>query len=119
MQSIQIWHNEKCSKSRAALELLNASGIDIEVIDYLEKTPSKDEIKVVLSLLNTNARGLMRGKEQLYKELNLNDDSLSEETLIQNMFDNPSLIERPVVIYNAKAAIGRPIENILELISFS
>jgi len=118
MQTVKIWHNAKCSKSRNAHELLSASGLDMEVINYLENTPSKDEIKHVLGLLNTNARGLMRVKELLYKELNLDDDSLSEETLIQTMADNPSLIERPVVIYNGKATIGRPIENILELISF-
>jgi len=119
MQTVKIWHNDKCSKSRDALELLNASGIKIEVINYLETRPSQDEIKDVLGLLNTNARGLIRAKELLYKELKLNNESLSEESLIQTMYDNPSLIERPVVMYNGKAAIGRPIENILELISFS
>jgi len=118
MEKLKIWHNEKCTKSRNALELLNASGIEIEVINYLEKTPSKDEIKDVLRLINTNARGLMRVTELLYKELDLNNDSLSEESLIQTMVDNPSLIQRPVVIYKGKAALGRPIENILELISF-
>ena len=117
MQKIKIWHNSKCSKSRAALELLETNKCDMDVIPYLENRPSKDEIKEVIQMLKVDARGIMRTKESLYSELNLSSDTLSEDDLITAMNNNPILIERPIVIKNGKAAIGRPIENIIELLS--
>ncbi len=114
---IKIWHNQKCSKSRATLELLEKNSCEAEVINYLENTPSIEEIKEVLTMLKMEARSLMRVKETLYSELNLDDSTLSQDDLIKAMNTNPSLIERPVVIKDGKAAIGRPIENIVELIS--
>lgn len=116
MADIKIWHNPRCSKSRAALELLETNNCDAQVVEYLQDTPSIHEIKDVLSMLKIQARGLMRVKEDLYKELKLDNESLSQEELINAMANNPSLIERPVVIKDGKAAIGRPIENIIELI---
>ena len=116
MADIKIWHNPSCSKSRAALELLENSKYDAQVIKYLENTPDANEIKEVLTMLKINARALMRTKEELYKELNLNDESLSEEALINAMTANPKLIERPIVIKDGQAAIGRPIENIIALL---
>lgn len=113
---IKIWHNPKCSKSTAALELLEKNNCETQVVEYLENVPTTSEIKDVLSMLNINARGLIRVKEDLYKELNLSDSSLSQDDLIKAMTDNPKLIERPVVIKDGQAAIGRPIENIIELI---
>ena len=113
---IKIWHNPKCSKSKAVLALLEKNNCETQVVEYLENVPSTSEIKDVLSMLNINARGLMRVKEDLYKELNLSDSSLSQDDLIKAMTDNPKLIERPVVIKDGQAAIGRPIENIIELI---
>jgi arsenate reductase (glutaredoxin) len=116
MADIKIWHNPSCSKSRAALELLEKENCNAEVIEYLTHTPSAKEIKDVLSMLKIKARLLMRTKEELYQELNLNDETLSEDDLISAMKTHPKLIERPVVIKNNQAAIGRPIENIINLI---
>lgn len=114
MQDITIWHNPRCSKSRVALEVLEEKNLDINVVKYLEKTPSIDELKEVLQMLGVSARGLMRTKEDIYKELNLKDET-DEEKLIQAMVENPKLIERPVIIKDGSAVIARPIENIDEL----
>ena len=115
MQNIQIWHNPKCSKSRAAMELLENKNIDANVVKYLEQTPTKEQIKDVLKKLRISAKELLRTSEDVYKELNLNqiDD---EETLIDFMVKNPILIERPIIIKGDKAVIARPIENLSELI---
>ncbi len=115
MQNIQIWHNPKCSKSRAAKELLENKKIDANVVEYLEQIPTKEQIKDVLKKLRISAKELLRTGEDVYKELNLNqiDD---EETLIDFMVKNPILIERPIIIKGDKAVIARPIENLSELI---
>lgn len=112
---LTIWHNPKCSKSRQALDILNEKGVDADVVKYLESTPTKDEIKEVLAKLNISARELMRTKEDIYKELNLKDVT-DEEKLIDAMVENPKLIERPVVITDKTAVIGRPPEKILEIL---
>ena len=115
MANVTIWHNPRCSKSRNAVALLEEQGIEAEVVKYLDTPPSKDEIKAVLKMLGMSARELMRTKETLYKELGLKDVT-DEEELIDAMVQNPKLIERPVVIKEGRAAIGRPIENIMELL---
>lgn len=115
MKNIKIWHNPKCSKSRNTLELLNEKGVEVEIVKYLDTPPNKEELKEMLKMLNISARELMRTKEDIYKELNLKDEN-SEEKLIDAMVENPKLIERPIVIKNGKAAIGRPIENIIALL---
>jgi len=115
MSTIQIWHNPRCSKSRNAVALLEEEGIEAEVVKYLDIPHTNDEIKSLLKMLNIQARELMRTKEEIYKELQLKDES-DEEKLITAMVENPRLIERPIVIKDGKAAIGRPIENIIELI---
>ncbi|RLA68485.1 MAG: arsenate reductase (glutaredoxin) [Epsilonproteobacteria bacterium] len=112
---ISIWHNPRCSKSRNALKLLEDKNIEIDVVRYLESTPTEQEIKDVLKLLNISPRELMRTKEEVYKELGLKE--VEDETkLIQAMVENPRLIERPIVIKDNKAAIGRPIEKIIALL---
>ena len=116
METIKIWHNPRCSKSRASLQLLEKKGIDAEVIKYLEDIPTKEELTELLKMLDISARELMRTKEAVYKELNLKDEN-SQEALIEAMVANPKLIERPIVIRANKAVIGRPIENVIELIS--
>lgn len=116
MEKITIWHNPRCSKSREALLLLEDNGCEKEVVKYLESTPSKEELKNVLSMLGISARELMRTKEDLYKELDLQNET-DEEKLIGAMVANPKLIERPVVIKNGKAIIARPPEKALELLS--
>ena len=115
MSNIQIWHNPRCSKSRNAVELLSEKGVEAEVVKYLEISHTKEDIKSLLKMLNLSARELMRTKEDIYKELSLKDES-DEEKLIEAMVANPKLIERPIVIKGKKATIGRPIENIIELL---
>ena len=115
MQNIQIWHNPKCSKSRAAMELLENKNIDANVVKYLEQTPTKEQLKDVLSKLKISAKELLRTGEDVYKELNLKDIN-DEETLIEIMIKNPILIERPIIIKGDKAVIARPIENLEDLL---
>ncbi len=115
MHKIIIWHNPRCSKSRNAANLLEEGGIEAEVVKYLDTPPDKEEIKAVLKMLGISARELMRTKEALYKELGLKDVS-DEEALIEAMAEHPKLIERPIVIKDGKAAIGRPIEKIIALL---
>ncbi len=115
MSTVQIWHNPRCSKSRNALELLKEEGVEAEVIKYLDTSHTADEIKNLLSMLGLSAREIMRTKEDIYKELGLKNEN-DEDRLIQAMVENPRLIERPIVIKDGKAVIGRPIENIVKLI---
>jgi len=115
MANVTIWHNPRCSKSRNAVALLEEQGIEAEIVKYLDTPPSKEELVQMLKMLGMTARELMRTKEDIYKELKLKDET-NEERLIEAMVANPKLIERPIVIKNGKAAIGRPIENILELV---
>ena len=116
METIKIWHNPRCSKSRDSFKLLEEKGIDAKVVKYLEDVPTKEELTELLGMLDMTARELMRTKEDVYKELNLKDET-SEEALIEAMVANPKLIERPIVIRGDKAVIGRPIEKVVELIS--
>jgi arsenate reductase len=111
MDKITIWHNPRCSKSRNALTYLQEKGVDLNIIKYLADTPSKDELKKTLELLNISAKELIRTKEEIYKTLNLKDET-DENRLIEAMVENPKLIERPVVIKGNKAVIARPLENI-------
>jgi len=115
MEKITIWHNPRCSKSRDAAALLEEKGIDAEVVKYLETPPTKEELIAVLKMLGLTARELMRTKEELYKELDLKEVT-DEEQLIEAMVAHPKLIERPIVIKGSKAAIGRPIEKIIDLL---
>ena len=115
MNNVTLWHNPRCSKSRNAAALLEEKGIDAEVVKYLDTPPTKEELKTLLSQLGMSARELMRTKEDVYKELNLKEVE-DEEKLIEAMVANPKLIERPIVIKDGKAVIGRPIENIVELL---
>ena len=116
MNTITIWHNPRCSKSREALHILQENNSKIEVVKYLQSNPSKKEIQEILSKLDLSARELMREKEDIYKELNLKDE-LDEEKLIEAMVEYPKLIERPVLIKGDKAIIGRPTSKIAEFLS--
>ncbi len=115
MNTITIWHNPRCSKSREALQILQESNSKIEVVKYLQSNPSKKEIQEILSKLDLSARELMREKEDIYKELNLKNE-LDEEKLIEAMVEYPKLIERPVLIKGDKAIIGRPTSKIAEFL---
>ncbi|HAE04263.1 MAG TPA: arsenate reductase (glutaredoxin) [Gammaproteobacteria bacterium] len=114
--SVKIYHNPRCTKSRLTLAILEEKGLDFEVIKYLEDTPSVAELKALLDELGMDPRNLMRTFEAPYKENNLDDESLSEDDLIQAMVDNPILIERPIVKTDKGIAIGRPPENILAIL---
>lgn len=109
-----IYHNPRCSKSRQTLALLEENGIQAEVRLYQKDLLSKSELEQLITQLNVQPIDLMRTKESAYKELGLNKDS-SDNERIQAMLDNPSLIERPIVVHNGKAKLGRPPENVLEL----
>ncbi len=114
--AVTIYHNPRCSKSRQTLSLLEEKGIKPEIIEYLQSPPSPDDLKNILKKLGLSARELMRKNEDAYEENGLDDDSLSDDDLINAMINNPILIERPIVLSNDMAAIGRPPENILEII---
>lgn len=112
----RIFHNPRCSKSRQTLALLEEKGIQPEIIRYLETPPTEAELNTLLGLLGLEPRQLMRTKEDLYKELNLANPELSHDDLVRAMVANPKLIERPIVVHGGKAVLGRPPENVLELL---
>lgn len=116
MSDLMLYHNPRCSKSRSALELLQARGLAPEVVLYLETPPDAAQLRDVLNKLGIAARQLLRTGEDAYKQLNLADQSLSDEQLIAAMVDHPKLIERPILVAGDKAVIGRPPENVLELL---
>jgi arsenate reductase len=116
MTAIQILHNPRCSKSRQTLALLEEKGIAPEIIKYLDTPPSASELKTILTKLGFSARELLRKGEEDYKKLNLKDPDLSEQALIEAMVNHPKLIERPIVIHNDKARVGRPPESVLDIV---
>lgn len=113
---VTIYHNPKCSKSRQTLQLLTDRGIQPEVIEYLKTPPSKTRLKEILKLLDMEPRDLMRKKEAVYKEAGLDNQQLSKDQLIEKMVSYPAVIERPIVVANGKAAIGRPPEHVLDIL---
>ena len=113
---VTIYHNPRCSKSRQTLDLLEARGITPKVVEYLKHPPSAAELKAILKKLGIKPRELVRRGEPLYAELGLEDRELSEDDLIRLMVANPILIERPIVVSGAKAAIGRPPEQVLDIL---
>ena len=116
MTDLTLYHNPRCSKSRGALELLEARGLTPNVVRYLENPLNAAQIKALLGKLGISARQLLRTGEDEYKMLQLADDSLSEAQLIAAIAEHPKLMERPILEADDKAVIGRPPENILELL---
>lgn len=112
---VTMWHNPRCSKSRQTLELLRNRGIEPKVIEYLKAAPSVSEIRRVLALMDKPAHSLIRTGEPAYREEGLSRKS-SEDTLVEAMFHHPILIERPVIITDDAAIIGRPPEAVLSII---
>ena len=112
---ITIYHNPKCSKSRCGLELLKDSGKEYQIVDYLKKGISKDELKNLLAKLQMSPIELVRTKENIWKEL-FKGKTLTDDEVIEAMIQYPQLIERPIVIVGDKAVIGRPTERIKEII---
>ncbi|MDR2284189.1 MAG: arsenate reductase (glutaredoxin) [Sphingobacterium sp.] len=113
--TVKIYHNTNCSKSCAALELLLKNGNTPEVVHYLEETPTREELRLLLQLLQLKPLDLIRTKEPLFQE-NFSHLTLSDEKWLDILLTHPILIERPIIIKGDKAVIGRPIERIFEII---
>lgn len=114
--SVTIYHNPRCSKSREALGLLREKGVEPEIVKYLETPPDAAALAELLDMLGLEPRELMRTKEKEYKENGLDNPSLGRDALIDAMVAHPRLIERPIVVKDGKAALGRPPERVLEVL---
>lgn len=114
--SVTIYHNPRCSKSRQTLSLLVENGVKPDIIEYLKTPPSRDELIDILGKLELSPRDLMRKGEAEFKDNNLGDPALSDQQLIDAMIEYPKIIERPIVVANGKARIGRPPESVLEIV---
>ena len=111
-----IYHNPRCSKSRATLALLEEHGVSPDVVLYLENPPDAGQIALLAQKLGVSIRDIMRRGETVYKELNAGNPNLGDGELVQLVADNPILLERPIVVNGNRAAIGRPPENVLEIL---
>jgi len=114
--SVTLYHNPRCSKSRQTLALLEEQGITPEIVTYLDNPPSVEEMGKILDMLGKEPREAMRKKEEPYKANGLDAEGLSRDELIAAMVAHPKLIERPIVVTNGKAAIGRPPESVLDIL---
>lgn len=114
--TVKIYHNPRCSKSRQTLQIIREQGIEPTIIEYLKTPPNADELDMILRKLEMQPRELMRKNEAEYKSSGLDDESLDRAALIQGMLKTPKLIERPIVLANDKAIIGRPPENVLAIL---
>ena len=113
---IEIWHYPRCSKSRNTLSLLEEHGIEPTIRKYRKDPPDAETLDRVLRMLDMEPRELMRQKEDEYGELGLDDEELTRDELMSAMIEHPALIQRPVVIVGDRAVLGRPPENVLELL---
>jgi len=114
--TVKIYHNPRCTKSRQTLQLLKDRGLEPEVVEYLKTPPSPGELAEILDKLQLEPRALMRKQEAEYKANGLDNSALDKQSLIEAMSNYPILIERPIVVANNKAAIGRPPENVLNIL---
>ena len=114
--AVTIYHNPRCSKSRQTLQLLQDRGIEPEIVEYLKTPPSADQLDAVLAKLGLGPRALMRTKEAAYREAGMADEGLSRRALIDLLVANPIVIERPIVVNGARAALGRPPESVLSIL---
>lgn len=114
--TVTIYHNPRCSKSRQTLELLESEGVIPNIVKYLETPPDAATLGKLLDMLGLQPRDLMRKTEAEYSELKLDNPALTREQLIQVMVEHPRLIERPIVVSNGKAALGRPPEKVLDIL---
>lgn len=113
--TLTIWHNPRCSKSRATLALLRDRGLEPAVRRYLEESPGEDELRAALAALRLPAAKVVRRGERRFRELGLSTD-MPESALLAAMVENPVLIERPIVFCGGRAAIGRPPEAVLDIL---
>jgi arsenate reductase (glutaredoxin) len=114
---VVIYHNPRCSKSRQTLQLLHDRAIEPTIVEYLKTPPTAEELKQIVAQLGISPRALLRSREAPYQELNLANPNLSDDDIIDAMVKYPILIERPIVIHANQAALGRPPEQILEILS--
>ena len=112
---MKIYHNPRCSKSRQTLQLIKDAGADVEIVEYLNKIPTKEELQLILMKLNLKPIDIIRKGEAIYKE-KFKNSNFNNDEWIQVMIENPKLIERPIVIKGNKAVLGRPPENVLDLL---
>lgn len=116
MNQVIIYHNPRCSKSRASLELLQHKNVDLEIVLYQQSPPSSQELESILNKLNMNPRDIMRKNEISYKSNNMQNPALTRAELVDFMVQFPEIMQRPIVLANNQAAIGRPPENILNIL---
>lgn len=116
MSDFSILHNPRCSKSRQTLELLQENGVEPTIVKYLETPPSEQEIRNIVKLLGVSPRDILRKKEAEYKEAGLDNADLNDDQVISLMVQYPKVIERPIVYSGKAAAVGRPPENVLNII---
>ena len=114
--ALTIYHNPRCSKSRQTLQLLQERGLEPTIVEYLKTPPDTSTLSGLLKMLDMTPRDLMRKGEKVYKELGLADAALSDDELVQGMVDHPILIERPIVVTDGRAALGRPPESVLAIV---
>jgi arsenate reductase len=113
--TIRIFHNPRCSKSRATLALLQEQGIEPEIVLYLESPPDAGELRIILDKLGMSPRELLRTGEPEFRQQGLDDESLTDDELITAMIATPRLIQRPIVLAGGRAAMGRPPESVLDI----
>lgn len=113
---MKIYHNPRCSKSRRTLELIREAGVEPEIVEYLVTPPVQNELDDILKMLGIEPEDLMRKGEAIYIELGLAEKTLSRNEAVKTMVENPKLIERPIVVKGEKAILGRPPENVEELL---
>jgi arsenate reductase len=116
MSKVTIYHNPRCSKSRQTLALLEERGVEPAVVEYLKNPPTAAELRGLLKKLGLTAKDLVRRSEAAYKELGLKDHLDDEDALVDAMAEHPALIERPIVVVGQGARLGRPPEQVLEIL---
>ena len=114
--TVTIYHNPRCSKSRQALKLLEDRELEVKIVRYLKEPPTVEDLSRLLDLLGMEPRDLIRRKQKEYKALGLDREDLSRQELIEAMVEHPILIERPIVVADGKAALGRPPEHVLDIL---
>ena len=116
MSSFTIYHNPRCSKSRQTLALLNERGIEPDIVEYLKSPLSMDDLQSLQQKLGVPALAMIRSKDQAFEDLALNEVQHSDDGLLEAIAEQPSLLERPIVVCGNKAVIGSPPQNVLELL---
>ena len=116
-EKLVIYHNPRCSKSRETLQILEDNNVTPVIVEYLEQPPTLEELAAIIAKLGISARELLRTTEEVYKDADLDDDSLSEVEIIEAICEYPALMQRPIVVAGDKAIIGRPPVKVLDIIA--